>query len=60
MMECPTPPKNRVGRPRVRATQEQVRVLKSEGASWRRIAKLLRIGATTARRLFKLGEEIPK
>ena len=60
MMECPTPPKNRVGRPRVGAMQEQVRALRNEGISWRQIAKALKIGATTVRRLFSSGEEIHK
>lgn len=53
MMECQTQTKNSVGRPRVSITPEQVRELREGGASWRRIAKVLRIGATTARRLFR-------
>jgi hypothetical protein len=57
MTECLTPPKNRVGRPRVHATPEQVRVLKNDGVSWRQIAKVLIIGATSARMLFNSGEE---
>ena len=57
MMECLTPPKNRVGRPRVHVTQEQVRALKNEGVSWRQIARVLKIGATTARKLFRFGQE---
>jgi DNA invertase Pin-like site-specific DNA recombinase len=58
MTECLSPPKNRVGRPRVPVTPQQVRALKNEGVSWRQIAKALKIGATTARRLFSYGEEI--
>jgi DNA invertase Pin-like site-specific DNA recombinase len=57
MMQSETGTKNPVGRPRVSVTPEQVRQLRSQGASWRRIAKILRIGATTARRLFKCVEE---
>jgi transposase-like protein len=43
--------KNPVGRPRVSATQEQVRHLWSQNASWRQIAKALGIGTATAMRL---------
>jgi DNA invertase Pin-like site-specific DNA recombinase len=60
MTQCLTPPENRIGRPRVRVTQEQVRALRNEGISWRQIAKALKIGATTVRRLFSSGEEIHK
>ena len=45
--------KNRVGRPRVTAKPEQVHQLRSQGVSWRRIAKALGIGTATAMRLFK-------
>ena len=44
--------KNPVGRNRVRVTPEQVRQLRSQGASWRQIAKALGIGTATAMRLF--------
>jgi DNA invertase Pin-like site-specific DNA recombinase len=60
MAEYVTRPENRVGRPRVRVTQEQVRALRNDGTSWRQIAKALKIGATTVRRLFSSGEEIHK
>jgi DNA invertase Pin-like site-specific DNA recombinase len=50
-----TPPetatKNPVGRPRVSVTPEQVRRLRSQGASWRQTAKALGIGTATAMRL---------
>jgi hypothetical protein len=50
-----TPPetatKNPVGRPRVSVTPEQVRQLRSQGASWRQTAKALGIGTATAMRL---------
>jgi hypothetical protein len=50
-----TPPrtatKNPVGRPRVTVTPEQVRQLRSQGASWRQTAKALGIGTATAMRL---------
>jgi len=45
--------KRPVGRPRVRITSEQVRQLRSQGTSWRQIAKVLRIGTATAIRLFR-------
>jgi DNA invertase Pin-like site-specific DNA recombinase len=44
---------NRVGRPPVTVEPEQVHQLRSQGLSWRRIAKALGIGTTTAMRLFK-------
>ena len=51
-----TPPetatKNPVGRPRVSVTAEQVLQLRSQDASWRQIAKALRIGTATAMRLL--------
>jgi DNA invertase Pin-like site-specific DNA recombinase len=51
-----TPPvtatKHPVGRPRVSVTPEQVRRLKSQGRSWRQVAKALGIGTATAMRLF--------
>ena len=51
-----TPPetatKNPVGRPRVSVTAEQVWQLRSQDASWRQIAKALRIGTATAMRLL--------
>jgi hypothetical protein len=42
-----------VGRPRVTVKPEQVHLLRSQGASWRRVAKVLGIGTATAMRLFK-------
>ncbi len=42
-----------VGRPRVTAESERVYELRSQGESWRRIAKVLGIGTATAMRLFK-------
>jgi transposase-like protein len=47
--------KNPAGRPRVSITPEQVRQLRSQGASWRQIAKALGIGTATAMRLFLSG-----
>jgi DNA invertase Pin-like site-specific DNA recombinase len=52
MIEGMTPNTNPVGRPRVRIPAEQVRELRDRGASWREIAKTLRIGTATAMRLF--------
>ena len=46
-----TATKNPVGRPRVSVTPEQVRQLRSQGASWRQTAKALGIGTATAMRL---------
>jgi len=43
----------RVGRPTITIKPEQVGDLKSQGLSWRRIAKALRIGTATAMRLFR-------
>jgi DNA invertase Pin-like site-specific DNA recombinase len=45
--------RNRGGRPRVAAKPEQVQQLKSQGTSWRRIAKALGIGTATAMRLLR-------
>jgi hypothetical protein len=45
--------KNHLGRPRVTVKPEQVHQLRSQGLSWRRIAKVLAIGTATAIRLFK-------
>jgi DNA invertase Pin-like site-specific DNA recombinase len=45
--------KNRGGRPRVTAEPEQVHQLRSQGTSWRRIAKALGIGTATAMRLIR-------
>jgi hypothetical protein len=45
--------KNHVGRPRVTVKPEQVHQLRSQGLSWRRIAKVLEIGTATAMSLFK-------
>ncbi len=48
--------KRRVGRPSVGIRPEQVDELKSQGMSWRRIGKALRIGTATAMRLFRSTE----
>ena len=48
--------KRRVGRPSVGIRPEQVDELKSQGMSWRRIGKDLRIGTATAMRLFRSSE----
>jgi hypothetical protein len=53
MKQPATAAKNRVGRPHVRASPEQVRQLRCQGVSWRRIAKLLGIGSATAMRLLR-------
>ena len=45
------------GRPRVSIKPQQVSQLRSQGASWREIAKTLGIGTATAMRLFRLNEE---
>lgn len=42
---------NRGGRPKVTAEPEQVHQLRTQGTSWRRIAKALGIGTATAMRL---------
>jgi transposase-like protein len=52
MMTPATATKNPLGRPRV--TGEQVRQLRSQGASWRKTAKALGIGTATAMRLVLL------
>jgi transposase-like protein len=52
MTPSETGTKNPVGRPRVNVMPEQVRQLRSQGASWRQIAKTLGIGTATAMRLF--------
>jgi transposase len=49
--------KHPVGRPRVSIKPEQVRNLRSEGASWRQISKALGIGTATAMRLIKSRDE---
>jgi hypothetical protein len=46
--------KRSVGRPRVRIKPEQVSQLRSQGASWRQIAKALGIGTATAMRLVQV------
>lgn len=46
--------KDHLGRPRVTVKPEQVHQLRSQGLSWRRIAKVLGIGTATAMRLFKV------
>ena len=50
---CPRVP---VGRPRVDIKPQQVSQLRSQGASWREIAKALGIGTATAMRLVRLDE----
>ena len=45
--------KNRGGRPRVTIKPHQVHQLRSQGMSWRRIAKVLGIGTATAMRLLR-------
>jgi transposase len=52
-----TLPKHSVGRPRVSIKPEQVSQLRSQGASWREIAKALGIGTATAMRLVRSDEE---
>ena len=42
-----------MGRPRVDIKPEQVSHLRSQGASWRQIAKALGIGTATAMRLIR-------
>ena len=49
--------KNRGGRARVTAKPEQVRQLRSQGESWRQIAKALGIGTATAMRLLESIDE---
>ena len=48
--------KHRAGRPRVSIKPEEVNQLRNQGATWRQIAKALRIGNATAIRLFKSSE----
>jgi len=43
----------RVGRPTVSIKPKQVGGLKSQGLSWRRIARALRIGTASAMRLYR-------
>ena len=47
-----------VGRPNVKIKPEQVRELKNQDVSWRRIAKSLGIGTATAMRLLKSIDEL--
>ena len=49
--------KHGVGRPRVGIRPEQVNHLRIQGASWRHIAKELRIGTATAMRLLRVSDE---
>ena len=51
-----TCPKLLVGRPRVGIKSQQVSQLRSQGASWRKIAMTLGIGTATAMRLFRSNE----
>jgi hypothetical protein len=51
--------KNPVGRPRVAIKPEQVSQLRSQGASWRQIAKALGMGTATAMRLVTKLVPIP-
>jgi hypothetical protein len=50
--------KHPVGRPHVGPTPEHVRQLRTQGASWRQIAKALGIGSATAMRLFRSIEAV--
>jgi len=43
------------GRPRVKVAVEEVRGLRAEGFSWRRIGRILGIGASTAFHLWQDG-----
>jgi hypothetical protein len=58
MTPSETPAKQPVGRPRVQITPRQVQQLRSRGASWRQIAKALRIGTATAMRLFRTNDGV--
>jgi DNA invertase Pin-like site-specific DNA recombinase len=53
MMPSGIPARNRVGRPPVLATAQEVERLRSQGNSWRKIARRLRIGTATAMRLVR-------
>ena len=53
MKQSGTSTRHLVGRPRVTIKPERVLDLRSQGTSWRNIAKALRIGTATAMRLFK-------
>jgi hypothetical protein len=46
------------GRPRVRITPQQVQQLRSQGASWRQLAKVLGIGTATAMRLLQSNDGV--
>ena len=50
--------KGAVGRPRVKITPTEVHELRSRGASWRKIAKRLKIGTATVMRLFRQPAKI--
>jgi transposase len=50
-------PKHPVGRPQGAIKPEQVSQLRSQGASWRQIAKALGIGTATAMRLIRSCDE---
>jgi hypothetical protein len=50
MIASAAPLNNRVGRPSVTLKPERVHQLRSQGASWRRIAKVFGIGTATAMR----------
>ena len=54
--------RRKVGRPRVRIAAAEVRALRNQGESWRRIGRALGIGKTTAARLFVGGDPdcVPK
>ena len=53
MTQDETLPKHPGGRPRVSIQPQQVSQMRSEGASWREIAKALGIGTATAMRLVR-------
>jgi orotate phosphoribosyltransferase-like protein len=53
MIESQAPIKNRVGRPSISINPKQVKEMRSQGLSWREIAKELQIGTATAMRLLR-------
>jgi DNA invertase Pin-like site-specific DNA recombinase len=48
------------GRPRVAVESSQVRQLREEGLSWRRIARKLGIGTATAMRIYDGLRRVPE
>ena len=53
-------PRHRGGRPPVNVAPAQVRQLREEGRSWRRIARVLGIGTATAMRLYDGPRRVPE